>query len=145
MDVEKNVKVKIISTIHPINGEEQTFELWVQGSLIKKSNKLYLRYEEIVEAQKIRTTIKLNDEKPLILRSGAINMRLPFSLEGKQNGHYDTMYGTLPLQTKTYELRFEHMEEDKISGTFNVQYDLIISGQSVGQYTLEIQYMEGQA
>lgn len=145
MNVEKNVKIKVISTIHPKSGEQQTFELWVQGTLIKKSEKLYLRYEEIIEDKNIRTTVKLDDENPLILRSGAVNMRLPFSKVGRQNGHYDTMYGTLPLETKTNELYFNHNEEKSISGTFCVQYDLIISGQSVGQYTVEIQYTEGQS
>lgn len=143
-NVEKSVKIKVISTIRPTDGETQTYELWLQGSFIKKSDKMYLRYEEIMEDQAIRTTVKMSNENALILRSGAINMRLPFSTTGKQTGHYDTIYGTLPLQTKTYHLGFEHNEEN-ISGTFNVQYDLIISGQSVGEYTLEIQYMEGQA
>lgn len=145
MSVEKNVKIKVISTICPIEGDEETYELWLQGVWLKKNGKMYLRYEEIIEDQTIRTTVKMNNDDVLILRSGAVNMRLPFSTECKQNGHYDTMYGTLPLQTKTYHLGFEHVDEDNISGRFNVQYDLIISGQSVGHYTLEIQYTEGQA
>lgn len=144
-NVEKNVKIKIVSTIRPTDGEQQTYELWLLGSFIKKSDKMYLRYEEIIEDQTIKTTVKLNNEDALILRSGAVNMRLPFSTEAKQHGHYDTMYGTLPLQTKTHQLVFEHVEEQNISGTFHVQYDLIISGQSVGEYKLEIQYTEGQA
>lgn len=144
MNVEKNVKIKVISTVHPIGGEQQTFELWVQGTLIKKSEKIYLRYEEYVEDKKIKTTIKLDEENPLILRSGAINMRLPFSTVSRQNGHYDTIYGTLPLETKTNQLSLDHNDEESINGTFSVQYDLIISGQSVGNYSLEIQYMEGQ-
>lgn len=145
MSVEKNVKIKVILTIRPIYGNEETYELWLQGTWMKKDGKMYLRYDEILEDQTIHTTVKINNDKALILRSGAVNMRLPFSLESKQNGHYDTMYGTLPLQTKTHRLGFEHTEENNISGRFNVQYDLIISGQSVGHYTLEIQYTEGQA
>ncbi|MFC5557508.1 DUF1934 domain-containing protein [Ureibacillus thermophilus] len=145
MSVEKNVKIKVISTIRPIEGEEETYELWLQGVWLKKNEKMYLRYEEFLEDQRIRTTVKMNNDNALILRSGAVKMRLPFSLESKQNGHYDTIYGTLPLQTKTHRLGFEHTEENNISGRFNVQYDLIVSGQSVGHYTLEIQYTEGQA
>lgn len=144
MDVGKNVKIKVLSTIHPTDGEQQTYELWVQGTFIKKSEKIYLRYEEIMENQSVRTTIKLDDENPLILRSGAINMRLPFSTAKKQNGHYDTTFGTLPLVTKTNRIALIHNDEQIINGTFCVQYDLIISGQSVGNYTLEIQYTEGQ-
>ncbi|MED3661338.1 DUF1934 domain-containing protein [Ureibacillus sp. FSL K6-8385] len=145
MSVEKNVKIRVISKICPIDGDEETYELWLQGIWIKKNDNMYLRYEEIMEDKKIKTTVKMNSDNALILRSGDVNMRLPFSLESRQNGHYDTMYGTLPLQTKTYRIGLEHSEEDNISGRFNVQYDLIISGHSVGHYSLEIQYTEGQA
>lgn len=145
MDVEKDVKIKVISKILPKSGEQQTFELWVQGTFIHKSEKRYLRYEEYMEEQKVRTTVKLDHENPLILRSGAVNMRLPFNLKRRQQGHYDTIYGTLPLETKTNQLTFHHIDEEKLNGTFQVEYDLMISGQSVGQYTLEIQYTEGQS
>lgn len=75
MSVEKNVKIKVISTICPIEGDEETYELWLQGVWLKKNSKMYLRYEEVIEDQTIRTTVKMNNDDALILRSGAVNMR----------------------------------------------------------------------
>ncbi|BDH60568.1 hypothetical protein MTP04_06980 [Lysinibacillus sp. PLM2] len=145
LDIEKNVKIKLNSTIRPTEGDHESYELWLQGSFIRKSNKMYLRYEEVLDGKTIRTTVKMNDHNALILRSGGVKMRLPFNLQEKQNGHYDTEYGTLPLLTKTHRLTHVHNDNNSIEGNFNVQYDLIIGGQSVGEYQLEIQYSEGKA
>lgn len=143
--VEKAVEIKIISTIHQIDQEKQTYELWLQGSFHKKSNKMYLRYEEFMEEKKVKTTLKMGNKQALILRGGDLNMRLPFHISQTEHGHYDTKYGFLPLQTKTNRLEFHHFEDNHIKGTFHVEYDLFISGQPVGKYKLEIQYTEGQA
>ncbi len=62
---------------------------------------MYLRYEEVLDGKSIRTTVRMNDDKALILRSGGVNMRLPFNVQMKENGHYDTEVGTLPIITKT--------------------------------------------
>ncbi len=143
-EVEKNVKIKLNSTILPTDGESETYEMWLNGTYIEKSGKTYLRYEEVLNENKIRTTVKMANENALILRSGGVKMRLPFNTLQNQNGHYDTQYGTLPIVTDTHRLNHEHNNQNVINGKFHVQYDLIISGQSVGKYTLEIQYSEGQ-
>lgn len=142
---EKNVKIKLTSTIRPTDGETENYEMWLNGSFIEKSGKAYLRYTEVHEDQTVKTTVKLGSEQALILRNGAVNMRLPFSRDHIENGHYETQMGTLPINTNTHSLIHEENSElNVISGKFKVQYDLIISGQPVGKYTLEIQYSEGQ-
>lgn len=143
-EVERNVKIKLNSTILPADGESESYELWLSGTYIEKSGKTYLRYEEALDENTIRTTVKMDNENALILRSGGVKMRLPFNTLQKEGGHYETQYGTLPIVTQTHQLTHEHNEQSVINGKFHVQYDLIISGQSVGKYTLEIQYSEGQ-
>ncbi|HWK23028.1 MAG TPA: DUF1934 domain-containing protein [Ureibacillus sp.] len=142
--VETNVKIKLNTTILPADGETENYEMWLNGLFIKKSGKTYLRYVEELNEQKVRTTVKLGNEQALILRSGGIKMRLPFNTSHEESGHYDTQYGTLPIETKTHQLAHEYNEDNLINGSFNVQYDLMINGQSVGKYTLEIHYSEGQ-
>lgn len=142
--VERNVNIKLNSTILPTDGETENYEMWLNGSFIQKSGKTYLRYEEVLDEKTIRTTVKMDNNQALILRSGEVKMRLPFNTVQNELGHYDTLYGSLPVITKTHQLSHEHNEEDLIKGFFNVQYDLIISDQSVGKYTLEIQYSEVQ-
>ncbi|SOC34687.1 DUF1934 domain-containing protein [Ureibacillus acetophenoni] len=145
IDVEKQVKIKLQSTITPTEGESESYELWLQGSFIQKRDKMYLRYVEELDGKSIRTTVRLNEDKASILRSGGVNMRLPFNLEIKENGHYESPYGMLPLLTKTHQLNHAHNDETSIEGSFYVNYDLIIGGQAVGEYQLEIHYSEGQA
>src|SRR4051812_43484707 len=94
---EKNVKIKLISTILPTGGESESYELWLQGSFIQKTDNLYLRYEEVLDGKSIRTTVRMNLDKALILRSGGVTMRLPFNLQMQENGHYDTELGALPI------------------------------------------------
>lgn len=139
---QKKVKIKLNSTIHPIDGELESYELWLQGSLIQKSGKTFLRYEEVLDEKTIQTTVKMDKENALILRSGGVKMRLPFSSIQDEHGHYDTQFGALPIVTKTHQLSHEHHESDLFNGQFNVNYDLIIGGQSVGNYKLEINYSE---
>ena len=136
------VKIKLFSTILPTEGEKEAYEMWLQGSFIEKAGKGYLRYEEVQEDTTIRTTIKFDDNRAIILRGGGVNMRLALNLEMRENGHYDSPYGSLPLLTKTHELTMELDKISKVSGRFNTQYDLIIGGNSVGKYTLEIHYSE---
>lgn len=145
IDVEKHVKIKLQSTITPTDGESESYELWLQGSFIQKTDKMYLRYVEELDGKSIRTTVRMNGDNALILRSGGVNMRLPFNLQIKENGHYESPHGTLPLTTKTHQLTHKHNEETSIAGSFHVNYDLIIGEQSVGEYQLEIHYSEGKA
>lgn len=140
---ETKVKIKLNSTILPTDGEEETYEMWLDGSLIKKTGKTYLRYVEQLGEGNINTTVKLDNHQALILRSGGVKMRLPFNRLQEQHGHYETQFGTLPIVTKTHQLSFENRDDNKANGTFKIQYDLLMNGQAVGEYTLEIQYMEG--
>ncbi|QCR31386.1 DUF1934 domain-containing protein [Lysinibacillus sp. SGAir0095] len=141
---ETKVKIKLNSTILPIDGEKENYEMWLDGSLVKKSGKSYLRYVEQLEEKEIRTTVKMGNDQALILRGGGVKMRLPFNVIQDEIGEYDTQYGSLPIVTKTLHLSYDFNEEKSMNGKFYVQYDLVISGQSVGKYTLEIHYSEVQ-
>ena len=138
-DVGTDVNIKLVSSIIPIEGERETYELWLRGSFIEKNGSYFLRYEEVLEDKQIKTTVKLHAQKAFIMRSGDLNMRLPLILNYEERGHYESAYGMLPVMTKTNHLQIEHVEH---SGTFKTEYDLIIGGQPVGNYTLEISFTE---
>ncbi|MFC7685859.1 DUF1934 domain-containing protein [Ureibacillus sp. GCM10028918] len=143
-NAETKVKIKLNSTILPIDGDKENYEMWLDGSLVKKSGKTYLRYVEQLEEKEIRTTVKMGSEQALILRGGGVKMRLPFNTIQEEIGEYDSQFGSLPIVTKTRHLSYDYKEGQILSGKFNVQYDLILSGQAVGKYTLEIHYSEVQ-
>ena len=138
-ELADNVKIKLISSITPTEGEEERYEMWLHGTLVERAGTPYIKYEEVQEDQKIETTIKCTSGKALILRSGAVKMRLPLNSLAVQDGHYENMYGQIPLQTKTTTLLFE---QEGNKGRFLANYDLLINGESVGHYKLELQYQE---
>ena len=137
--MNKQVKVKLKTTIRQPNEEPEIFELWATGTLIEKRGNSYLKYEEMQDDNKINTTVKMGESEALILRSGGVNMRLPFLKNAEQNGSYESEYGVLMVSTMTRKITFEQNKHD---GYFVVQYDLNVSGQPVGEYTLEFHYTE---
>jgi len=137
--LNKQVKVKLKTTIRQPNEDPENFELWATGTLIEKRGNSYLKYEEMQDDNKINTTVKMGESEALILRSGGVNMRLPFLLNAEQNGSYESEYGVLMVSTMTRKIEFEQNKHD---GYFVVQYDLHVSGQPVGEYTLEFHYTE---
>lgn len=138
-EVGTDVKIKLVSSIIPTEGEQETYEIWLQGTFIEKSGTHYLRYEEIQDDQTIRTTVKLTDEQAFIMRNGGINMRLPLNMAQQEHGRYESKFGSIPLMTETNQLSYERLET---GGQFRTEYELIIDGSSVGNYTLEINYTE---
>ncbi|MBK3495681.1 DUF1934 domain-containing protein [Viridibacillus sp. YIM B01967] len=142
-ELKAPVKLKLITTIRQTEAETETYELWSEGTLVQKRGQTYLQYEEVQEDKQIRSTLKFGNNEAVILRNGDVKMRMPFLLHHEQNGHYNSEYGTLPIVTYTKEMQFEpHASEN--SGRFYLQYDLLIGGQSAGEYTLEMIYTEGK-
>ncbi len=140
-EARSQVNIKLISTIRPIDGESESYEMWLTGQLLEKAGKFYLKYEEVQEDKTIRTTMKLGNERALIMRAGAVNMRLPLNIIEQQVGHYDSEFGSMPLVIDTKEMT---LTMQVVSGDFHVQYDLLMGGQTVGNYTLDITFTEVQ-
>lgn len=140
-DVGIQVKIKLVSSIIPTEGERETYEMWLNGFVVDKNGTHYLRYEETQEEHLIKTTVKLTDDSSFIMRKGAVDMRMPLNPMQQERGHYNSPYGDLPITTKTYKLA---VERTNYTGTFKTQYDLIIGGKSVGNYTLDISFTEVQ-
>ncbi|KOY83967.1 DUF1934 domain-containing protein [Lysinibacillus macroides] len=140
-EVRSHVNIKLISTIRPSDGESESYEMWLKGQLLEKAGSMYLKYEEVQEDKTIRTTMKLGHERALIMRAGAVNMRLPLNIIEQQIGHYESEFGSMPLVIDTKKMTFA---KQAVSGDFHVQYDLLMGGQSVGNYTLDITFTEVQ-
>lgn len=140
-EARSQVNIKLISTIRPIEGESEGYEMLLTGQLLEKAGSIYLKYEEVQEDKTIRTTMKLGNEQALIMRNGAVKMRLPLNIIEQQMGHYESELGSMPLVIDTKEMTFT---KQTVSGDFHVQYDLLMGGQSVGNYTLDITFTEVQ-
>ncbi|WHY00614.1 DUF1934 domain-containing protein [Neobacillus sp. DY30] len=129
------VKINVKTTID----HDETFELLVFGTYFEKGNAAYLRYEEAVEEGNVRTIVKMGHLEALILRGGAIKMRLPFELNRKLNGSYEMPFGQFATVTKAKKIDFSY-ENGK--GHFSVLYDFTMEGALASTYQLEIAFQE---
>lgn len=129
------VKIRLTTTIQQPGSEAETFELWSSGMMTVKNGQRYLQYEEKQDELDIKTTVKIGETEALILRSGGLDMRLPFLLDREQQGNYTNEQGTFLLTTATHELSASDTR-------FFVHYDLAMGASTVGEYKMEITYTE---
>ncbi|MFJ8067181.1 DUF1934 domain-containing protein [Psychrobacillus sp. NPDC096426] len=135
--IKKTVNVRLRSTIRHPNVAAETFDIQATGELTLKGAQPYLVYEEMQNEKAVKTTVKLNSDSALILRSGGVKMRLPFIKGELQTGSYDSGYGIMMITTNTKQLDFE-------DGHFLVEYELLINEEIAGTYTLELIYTEAK-
>lgn len=133
------VKIHLRTRIQQDHEEEQ-YELILFGNYYQKGNTTYLKYDEVLEEGTVHTIVKIAEQNALILRSGALKMRLSFQLHNEKNGSYESQYGTLLLSTKTKVL--DHNKTDQNEGRFLLKYDLLMNGETTGEYEMAIQYKE---
>ncbi len=134
------VKITVKTAIHD-GKRKETFELITFGKYYKKENARYLQYDEVLEENMppVKTTIKISAEDGLIMRSGAVKMRLPFKMNKRLRGQYTTPYGELDITTLTKRLHHQYDEHTK-AGSIEVLYDLSMQGTYTGTYHLEVNF-----
>jgi uncharacterized beta-barrel protein YwiB (DUF1934 family) len=132
---ELPVKINVKTTID----QEETFELLVFGTYFEKGNAAYLRYEEAMEEGSVRTIVKMGTGDALILRGGAVKMRLPFEVNRKLNGSYEMPFGQFATETMAKRIDYSY-ENGK--GSFSVLYDFSMEGAPTNIYELEIAFQE---
>ncbi|MEH7248451.1 DUF1934 domain-containing protein [Neobacillus niacini] len=132
---ELPVKINVKTTID----QDETFELLVFGTYFEKGNAAYLRYEEAMEEGSVRTIVKMAADDALILRGGAIKMRLPFELNRKMNGSYEMPFGQFATEIMAKRIDYSY-ENGK--GSFCVVYDFSMEGAPSNTYQLEIEFQE---
>nr|WP_275411177.1 DUF1934 domain-containing protein [Bacillus sp. B15-48] len=118
-----------------VDGE--VYELVTFGQYYQKGASKYLQYEESIPEGTIRTTVKLNNEEVLILRKGAVDMRLHLVLNKKTPGTYHTPLGLLMTEADTKQIEIAE-------GRVKVRYDLTIQGSHAGTYEMNINYRTDQ-
>ncbi|HJF33180.1 MAG TPA: DUF1934 domain-containing protein [Sporosarcina psychrophila] len=139
---ERYVKIKLHSSIRHPGLDEEKHEVNAKGLLIEKAGKSYLKYEEQQSGNSVQTIVKLDSANALIMRRGAVTMRLPFVKAGERPGTYGSGPATFDLVVKTEKLDFTE-NEDRSGGRFNVIYDLLAEESLLGTYNLTITYTEG--
>ncbi|WP_167578674.1 DUF1934 domain-containing protein [Jeotgalibacillus proteolyticus] len=140
MENSTPVSIQLNTVISQADGTKEEFTLTSTGEWITKNNIDYLKYEETQEAGTVRTIIKMEEHQAVILRSGALKMRLAFRDGESMMSSYDSEYGTLSLITETK--KYTHRIPQEKPGRFYVNYNLEMAGSPVGNYTMTIDYKE---
>ncbi|WP_245629830.1 DUF1934 domain-containing protein [Domibacillus robiginosus] len=131
------VKIRVKTNVAH-EGETETFELSLFGRLFKKDGSTFLKYDEVQDEGVVHTIVKLADASALILRSGALKMRMIFEEGQRLNGSYESQYGTLLVTTDTQT--FTHSTNNAGTGRAELVYNLLMQGDAVGTYTMNIHY-----
>ena len=135
------VKITVKTVIQ--NGQDkEAYELTTFGQYYKKTNSIFLRYEEIMEEDlAINTVVKISSQEGSILRNGAVKMRLLFQKNKTLTGSYDSPYGVLEMKTST--TRISHKFDENVrKGEIDLLYDLRVGGSLAGTYHLKILFEE---
>jgi uncharacterized beta-barrel protein YwiB (DUF1934 family) len=135
--VEMPVRVAVRTTISQ-GDEQEVFELVTFGRFFHKGSAFYLFYEEELDVGKIKTSVKFSDSEAVLIRSGAVNMRLAFHPNRQMKGHYETPYGTMDTMTDTKSLI--HQQKSENEGKLKLLYDFKLQEDDAGTYQLEISY-----
>ncbi|MFS0575925.1 DUF1934 domain-containing protein [Sporosarcina sp. 179-K 3D1 HS] len=139
----KQVDIRLHSSIRHPGQVKETHEFQLTGRLIEKRGTSYLQYVEKQDGT-IETIVKLDPKDALIMRKGAVQMRLPFSMESRRMGSYGSGPATFDLHVQTDHLQFTKEQEGQ-GGEFHVQYRLLDGKSLLGTYHLTITYTEGKS
>lgn len=136
-----SVKINIKTTINQDHHREM-IELTAFGRFYQKDKAFFLQYEEAAEEESTRTIVKIAGDKALILRSGAIKMRLPFAINKETKGTYELPFGK--FEAVAVAKRIEHSYDvENSKGCIDILYDFSMQGASeAGTYHLEITFQE---
>jgi uncharacterized beta-barrel protein YwiB (DUF1934 family) len=136
------VKLYIKTVInHSDSPEPENYELIVFGQYQKTNTAAYLRYEEILDGGKVNTTVKIAQDEILILRSGAIKMRMVFRPGLPVSGTYHSQHGYMEIVTEAKSMHHGHNDLTN-EGIINLTYDLSMQENLAGTYKLDIKYKE---
>jgi uncharacterized beta-barrel protein YwiB (DUF1934 family) len=129
------VNIHMISSIKRDGAQVDRTSKELKGELIEKGTSYYLSYQENdPELGMSQHVLKLGIDQGVIMRRGAVSMRLPFILGEETSGEYQSPYGPLSMRALT---DFFKMNWSGRSGAIHLKYNLELQGEPVGRFSLE--------
>lgn len=142
MTLQEKKKIKVtLQTKITIGSETEVYELVTFGEKFEKGLALYLQYTEEDENGKTKTMVKFKDQEALLMRNGTVKMRQLFVPDETTTGHYESIYGTLGMLTRTKAVEHRWNEVEK-EGELNLRYDMKMQGSTLNKYEMTIAYKE---
>lgn len=136
--MNKNAIISVVSKqADSKDQDDDIIEVVTPGQFYKKDNSYYAVYEEteISGMKGTTTTLKIDEEKFTLIRTGTTNTEMKFKKHVRDLTLYNTPHGALDLTVDTKELK---MKVDNNGGDVFIDYDMIIGNQQVLSTTLKI-------
>ncbi|QNO15119.1 DUF1934 domain-containing protein [Alkalicella caledoniensis] len=114
-------------------------QIQVEGNLTNKNDTWYLTYKEPegTGLDNTTTTLKLEDNKVTLLRSGYTKLKQVFVLGEITRSHYVTQYGSFEIEVDAKDIRVELLSD---KGKIYLNYDLNMAGEKIEDQKLNIMF-----
>ncbi|WP_062351442.1 DUF1934 domain-containing protein [Bacillus kwashiorkori] len=136
------VKISLKTHINQ-DGVYEDFELIVFGHYYLKGDSHYLKYEEVTDSGSIHSLVKISENRVMISRRGAVNMRLVLIPGYEMTGTFQTEQGTFVLSTETKAIEFTKLSNGQV-GHLQLKYQLFMEHIDVGLYQLDFTFKEAK-
>jgi len=135
--MKKNAIISVVSKQSDREDDGESIEVVTPGKFYKENNCYYAVYEEteISGMKGTTTTLKIDEEKFTLIRTGTTNTEMKFKKYVRDLTLYNTPHGALDLTVDTKELK---MDVDNNGGDVFIDYDMIIGNQQILSTTLKI-------
>jgi len=135
--MKKNAIISVVSKQSDSEDDGDAIEVVTPGEFYKKDNCYYAVYEEteISGMKGTTTTLKIEEEKFTLIRTGTTNTEMNFKKYVRDLTLYSTPHGALDLTVDTRELK---MNIDNNGGEVFIDYDMLIGNQQSLSTTLQI-------
>jgi len=140
---ENNVTVSILSVQSLPDGEEERLEQERPGYLRRTEKGWVLSYQEAPDSGlgDTRTTLRLEEDRAALLRTGETASRLAFRAGEEDTSLYETPYGKLSMTVRTERLL---VELDDHGGRVEIDYQMELGGAPAGSFRLRVTVREGE-
>lgn len=137
----KSVRIQITNLVRQMDALEKT-EITVPGVFYRDEGNIYLQYEEQQVEGKIRSVLKVSETELLLLRNGAVNMRLHFFKDkSRSTASVESGAGKFLFESELVSYN-EAFSQDAAQGEVAFQYDLLSAGTYVGSYEVTMRIEE---
>ncbi|MBU3111556.1 DUF1934 domain-containing protein [Clostridium lacusfryxellense] len=135
--MKRKAIISVVSRQSDNEDDGDAIEVVTPGEFYKKDNCYYAVYEEteISGMKGTTTTLKIDQEKFTLIRTGTTNTEMNFKKYSRDLTLYNTPHGALDLTVDTRELK---MNIDNNGGEVFIDYDMIIGNQQSLSTTLQI-------
>lgn len=114
-------------------------EIEVEGSISTKNSVCYLIYKEPEGTGLVNTTttLKIDDQKVTLIRSGSTSLKQVFQKGEETYSTYKTPYGNFPLTVAAKEVKVELIKD---KGKIFLQYDISVGGERMEDQSLTLHF-----